>query len=203
MKKITNWVLGLTGGIGAGKTAVSNMLEQLNISVVDADIVAREVVLPKTAGLAAIVARFSSTILNADGTLNRSKLRAKVFAEPTEKQWLNNLLHPLIRERLLMQLNQASSPYVVLVAPLLFENDLAQYCQRTLLVDVPVEVQIARTIQRDKVTKQQAEQIIAAQMSRQDKLTKADDIINNNRPLAEVANDLQQLHQQYLALAAQ
>lgn len=199
---IKNWVLGLTGGIGCGKSAVSAMFEQLGITVVDADIIARQVVAPNSAGLAAISEHFGNEILNPDGSLNRAKLREIIFADNAQKTWLNNLLHPLIREKTLNDLSTANSAYVVLVAPLLFENGLDQYCDRTLIIDVPVEIQISRTIARDNIDRQQALSIIAAQMSREDKLHRADDVVDNNQPLALVAIVIQQLHTQYLTLAA-
>ena len=195
---IDNWVLGLTGGIGSGKSAVSDMFEQLGITVVDADIVAREVVAPGTEGLHAITAHFTDDVLNDDGSLNRAHLRHIIFADATKKAWLNNLLHPLIREKILSDLNSATSEYVVLVAPLLFENNLDQYCQHTLVVDVPVEVQLNRTVRRDNVSEQQAKSIIASQMKREDKLTRADDVLDNNRALKLVASDVEKLHSQYL-----
>ncbi|MBE0376402.1 dephospho-CoA kinase [Pseudoalteromonas prydzensis ACAM 620] len=195
-------MLGLTGGIGCGKSAVSAMFEQLGITVVDADIIARQVVAPNSNGLAAISEHFGNEILNPDGSLNRAKLREVIFADTAQKTWLNNLLHPLIREKTLNDLSTANSAYVVLVAPLLFENGLEQYCDRTLIIDVPVEIQISRTIARDNIDRQQALSIIAAQMSREDKLHRADDVVDNNQPLALVAIVIQQLHTQYLTLAA-
>jgi len=197
-----NWVLGLTGGIGCGKTAVSDMLAELGITVVDADIIARHVVKPGSKGLKAITAHFGSEILNEHGTLNRSELRARIFSNPTQKTWLNALLHPLIRAQLISDLNRAQSDYVVLVAPLLFENQLDSYCNRTLLIDVPLEVQIARTTQRDNISTEQAQQIINAQLSREHKQQKADDILDNNRDLNDVKQDLLKLHQYYLRLAS-
>ena len=141
-------------------------------------------------------------VLTSEGTLDRAKLRAIIFENEAEKQWLNALMHPLIRESMLTQLAQATSDYVILVAPLLFENGLEQYCSHTLLIDVPVDVQIARTTARDKVSIEQAKQIIASQMSRENKQQKANDILDNNRPLTEVANDVKALHQGYLQLSA-
>ena len=195
---MANWVLGLTGGIGSGKSAVSAMFEELGIQVVDADIVAREVVEPGSVGLTKITAHFGDEILTNNGTLDRAKLRAIIFANESQKQWLNNLLHPLIRETMLSQLKQATSHYVILVAPLLFENSLEKYCNHTLLIDVPVDVQITRTTARDNVSVELAEQIIASQMSRADKQQKAGDILDNNRPLEEVKADVQKLHKKYL-----
>ena len=195
---MANWVLGLTGGIGSGKSAVSAIFEELGIQVVDADIVAREVVEPGSVGLTKITAHFGDEILTNNGTLDRAKLRAIIFADESQKQWLNNLLHPLIRESMLSQLKQATSEYVILVAPLLFENGLEKYCNHTLLIDVPVDVQITRTTARDNVSVELAKQIIASQMSRADKQQKAGDILDNNRPLEEVKTDVQKLHEKYL-----
>lgn len=195
---MANWVLGLTGGIGSGKSAVSAMFEELGIQVVDADIVAREVVEPGSVGLTKITAHFGDEILTSNGTLDRAKLRAIIFANESQKQWLNNLLHPLIRESMLSQLKQATSNYVILVAPLLFENGLEKYCNHILLIDVPVDVQITRTTARDNVSVELAKQIIASQMSRADKQQKAGDILDNNRPLEEVKTDVQKLHEKYL-----
>ncbi len=197
-----NWVLGLTGGIGCGKSAVSAMFEKLAITVVDADIIARQVVKPHSPGLAAIREHFGAPVLNPDGSLNRAQLREIIFADTAQKNWLNNLLHPLIREKTLTDLHSANSAYVVLVAPLLFENALEQYCARTLVIDVPVEIQLKRTIARDNINEQQALSIITAQMSREDKLNRADDVIDNNRALYLVEPDIVQLHQNYLQQAA-
>lgn len=201
LSAVGKWVLGLTGGIGSGKSAVSDMFEQFNITVVDADIVAREVVAPKTKGLKEIKAHFGDQVLNEDGSLNRAQLRHIIFADESQKAWLNNLLHPLIREKILSDLNSATSQYVVLVAPLLFENNLDKYCQHTLVVDVPVEIQISRTVRRDNVSEQQAMSIISAQMKREDKLAKADDVLDNNRDLTLVASDVETLHARYLIKA--
>lgn len=198
---MANWILGLTGGIGSGKSAVSAMFEKLGITVVDADIVAREVVEPGSVGLKKIVEHFGKTILTSEGVLDRAKLRDIIFDNETEKAWLNALLHPLIRESMLKQLQQATSDYVILVAPLLFENGLEKLCNHTLLIDVPVTTQITRTRARDNVSEAQAKKIIASQMSRADKQLKADDILDNDRALSEVAIDVKKLHQKYLTHA--
>ncbi|AXV66267.1 dephospho-CoA kinase [Pseudoalteromonas lipolytica] len=198
---MANWILGLTGGIGSGKSAVSAMFEQLGTTVVDADIVAREVVEPGSVGLKKIVEHFGKTILTSEGVLDRAKLRDIIFDNETEKAWLNALLHPLIRESMLKQLQQATSDYVILVAPLLFENGLEKLCNHTLLIDVPVTTQITRTSARDNVSEAQAKKIIASQMSRADKQLKADDILDNDRALSEVAIDVKKLHQKYLTHA--
>ena len=199
--KTSPWVLGLTGGIGCGKTAVSNMFEQLGITIVDADIIARQVVKPKSDGLNAIVSKFGQGILLSDGTLNRSALRERIFTNNADKEWLNTLLHPLIRNKIHNDITTAKSAYVVLVAPLLFENGLDKLCNRTLLIDIPQSVQIERTASRDNVSVEQVKAIIAAQMSREDKQKKADDILNNDRALTDVSHDLLMLHKSYLHMA--
>ncbi|AZZ99552.1 dephospho-CoA kinase [Pseudoalteromonas sp. R3] len=199
---MAKWILGLTGGIGAGKTTVSDFLNRLGIVVVDADIVAREVVEPGSDGLAAIVTHFGEQILTTEGTLDRQALRETIFSDEKEKLWLNTLLHPMIREQLLAQLTRAQSDYVILSAPLLFENGLEQYCDKTLLVDVPVEVQIARTCKRDNSQRQQIERIIEAQMSRADKRDKADFILDNDQPIEAMHKQLNTLHQTFLQQAA-
>ena len=125
------------------------------------------------------------------------------FTNNAEKEWLNALLHPLIRKKILADLNNATSPYVVLVAPLLFENNLSKYCHRTLLIDVPTSVQIARTAKRDNTTIEQVNSVIAAQMSRENKQQKADDILNNDRDLSVVRTELVDLHKSYLHFALQ
>ncbi|KZN47298.1 dephospho-CoA kinase [Pseudoalteromonas luteoviolacea] len=198
---MSRWILGLTGGIGSGKTAATNFFQTLGIEVVDADIVAREVVQPNTPGLNAITAHFDSDILTSDGQLNRAKLREIIFNDEKQKSWLNKLLHPLIREKILSQLNAAKSSYCILCAPLLFENGLQSYCQKTLLIDVPESVQIARTKARDNVSQAQVQNIIAAQMGREEKCRLADYIVNNDKELADLQSELLSLHQIFLQAA--
>lgn len=198
---MSNWILGLTGGIGAGKTLVSNHLAALGIEIVDADVIARDVVAIGSDGLNAIEQHFGKTILLDDGSLNRAKLREIIFADSEQKSWLNNLMHPLIRQNITAQLDAATSPYVVLSAPLLFENKLDALCDHTLLVDVPVEVQLVRTANRDSVSTEQVKNIIAAQMSREDKQQKADSIIDNHRDIDSVLRDVEELHHAFLQQA--
>ncbi|TMN37642.1 dephospho-CoA kinase [Pseudoalteromonas sp. S2755] len=201
MLKTKNWILGVTGGIGAGKTAITNHLQKKGIVVVDADIVAREVIALGSTGLQAIADEFGSAILQPDGNLDRAKLRAIIFADAAKKQWLNDLLHPLIRHEILAQLNSAQSDYVVLAAPLLFENGLERYCDATLLVDVAVDTQIARTTSRDSVDAAQVSRIIESQLPRSDKQAKADYILDNDRPLLESLQQVDRLHKEFLKLA--
>lgn len=195
------FVLGLTGGIGSGKTAASDYLASKGICVVDADVVARQIVEPGQPALAAITQRYGADALLADGSLDRAWLRQKVFAEPTERQWLESQTHPRIRQAIIDQLQNASSEYAVLVSPLLFESGQYQLTQRTLLIDVAEDIQIARATSRDQNDEQQIRRIIAAQMSRTDKRAKADDIADNSKDLAHLYQQLDQLHHTYLQLA--
>ncbi|MBE0363042.1 dephospho-CoA kinase [Pseudoalteromonas ulvae UL12] len=191
-------VIGLTGGIGSGKTAIANMFAKQGIELVDADIIARDVVAVGSPALKAISQHFGTDILLSNGELNRAKLREQIFTHPVDKTWLNNLLHPLIREKIHQDLNAATSQYVILVAPLLFENQLDQICTRTVLIDAPESLQISRTSARDNVSTAQIEAIIAAQMSRSEKQKKADDIIDNSKDLPFAQQQVSQLHQEYL-----
>lgn len=197
------WVLGVTGGIGSGKTTVTDLFAEQGIVVVDADVIARTVMEPGTPALNAVGERYGPQALSADGSLNRRWLRERVFADPAEKTWLNQLTHPLIRQQLLEQLEQARSPYVILSAPLLIENQLTALCDRVLVVDVSPAVQRERTIARDQVSGDQVDAIMQAQASRQQRLAAADDIIHNDGPLAELAPQVAHLHELYLKLASQ
>lgn len=193
------YVVGVTGGIGSGKSAATAEFERLGITVVDADIISRQVVMPGSPCLQAIAEHFGSDLLTDKGGLDRKALRQKIFSDPAEKDWLNSLLHPVIREEILAQLEQANSPYVILSAPLLLENNLDKYCQRVLVVDVPEELQLQRTIQRDESPKEEVEAIMKAQLSRGARLRKADDILNNEGSIDELRQQVNQLHQRYLA----
>ena len=199
--KMAQWILGLTGGIGAGKTAVSNALADKGICIVDADVIARDVVAPNSDGLQAIIDKFGRDMLQSDGMLNRAALRELIFSNETHTSWLNNLFHPMIRETILSQLSSANSSYVVLSAPLLFENQLDTLCNHTLLVDVSEEIQIHRTTQRDKVSSAHIKQIITAQMPRLEKCNKADSILDNSGSLTQMHSKLEVLHQGFLKQA--
>lgn len=194
-------IVGLTGGIGSGKTTIANEFAKLGAGLVDADIVAREVVAKGTPALTDIASRFGPDILTETGELNRDKLRQQVFANEQQRLWLNNLLHPLIRQQMIEQSRAQSSPYTILVIPLLVENNLQALCQRVVCVDVPVSIQIQRTCQRDGVSAPDAQAIIARQASRWQRMRVADDIIRNDRSLQLVTKDVLQLHQLYLEFA--
>ncbi|OBU26241.1 dephospho-CoA kinase [Photobacterium aquimaris] len=194
-------VIGLTGGIGSGKTTVANLFGNYGIDLIDADIIAREVVAIGSVGLARIVEKFGSSILLADGNLDRSQLRAAIFSDPQLKSWLNQLLHPLIRAKMLADIDRATSPYCLLIVPLMVENNLQTLTDRLLVVDVDQQTQIMRTQQRDNVSLEQIKNILSAQATRQQRLDAADDIICNNGDNQALLTQVAQLHQHYLALA--
>ncbi|MCH8498127.1 MAG: dephospho-CoA kinase [Marinobacter sp.] len=197
-------ILGLTGGIGSGKSTVVKAFADCGVHWVDADNVAREVVEPGSPALAAIAAHFGDTILTPEGQLDRAALRAIVFREPEEREWLEHLLHPLIRTTLVEQLRSPGAdyalPYVILVSPLLLETDQHHLADRVLVVDVPVERQIERTMARDNNPRDQVERIIAAQMPREQRLSRADDVVNNDQALSAVKDEVLRLHHRYLDL---
>ncbi|OKY26488.1 MULTISPECIES: dephospho-CoA kinase [Thalassotalea] len=195
-------VIGLTGGIGSGKTTVSDQLAQYGIDIIDADIVAREIVAKGSDALNKIEAHFGHSILNKDKSLNRSALRSLIFQHEDEKQWLNSLLHPLIRQQLLDKLAAAQSEYVVLSAPLLFENGLDKYTDRTLLIDIEQDAQISRSVKRDNSNETQIRAIINSQMPRTEKCLLADDIISNTSlTFSQLNEKVQEIHLKYLELA--
>ena len=195
------FVIGLTGGIASGKTTVANLFkQQFKIDIVDADIVAREVVEPGTPGLNAIVEHFGADIVHDDQTLDRAKLREKIFSNPEEKAWLNGLLHPMIREKMIEDLEQVTSDYALLVVPLLVENKLDSLCDRVLVVDVDPQTQISRTVKRDNVSEEQANAILASQASREQRLALANDVVKNNPDDPDLLLQITDLHEKYLAM---
>ena len=194
-------MVGLTGGIGSGKTTVANLFAKHGITLVDADVIARDVVAIGSPGLAAITEHFGPQVLQNDGSLNRAWLRQQIFADAVAKAWLNALLHPLIRQEILQQLSQAQSPYVLLVAPLLIENGLTALSDQVLVVDVQPETQIRRTSVRDGVPAGQVEAILAAQCSREQRLAVATQLINNDVDHIDLAEQVAVLHEFYLQLA--
>lgn len=197
------FVIGLTGGIGSGKSTVAEMFRDLGVFAVDADEVAREVVQPGEPALDAIAEHFGQAILNADGALDRAALRKRVFDDDQERQWLEALLHPRINERLRHYLMEADSPYRILVSPLLLETEQYRLCQHILVVDVSHETQVTRTVARDDNDREQVERIIAAQIPRDKRLAAADDVIDNDRPQETVRHRVMELHHHYLEMAAE
>ncbi|EDK0261305.1 dephospho-CoA kinase [Salmonella enterica] len=197
------YTVALTGGIGSGKSTVADAFADLGITVIDADIIARQMVEPGQPALNAIAEHFGSELIAADGTLRRRALRERIFSHPEEKAWLNALLHPLIQQETQRQLQQATSPYVIWVVPLLIENRLYQKANRVLVVDVTPEMQLMRTVLRDDVTREHVEHILAAQATREARLAVADDVIDNNGAPDAIASDVARLHASYLKLASQ
>ena len=195
------FVVGLTGGIGSGKSTVAGMFAALEIDLIDADVAAREVVAPGTNALAEIVEHFGPDILMADGSLDRRGLRRIIFHQKQEKHWLETLLHPLIRRWLTQQISDRRSAYCLLISPLLLETGQAEMVDRILVVDVSVETQIARTLARDGGEESTVRAIIAAQIGRNQRIEHGDDIIDNDLPLQTLRQRVETLHQQYLAMA--
>ncbi|MCA1898384.1 dephospho-CoA kinase [Shewanella putrefaciens] len=198
---MSKFVVGLTGGIGSGKTTVANLFAAEGITLVDADIVAREVVAKDSKGLKAIVEHLGTEMLTPEGELDRAKLRERIFNQSAEREWLNQLLHPMIRHEMLEQVKNATSPYVIMVVPLLFENGLDRLVNRTLVVDISPELQISRTVIRDQVDATQVNNIINSQCSRSEKLVRADDIIDNQGEISALKREVLALHQRYLQLS--
>jgi len=197
-----SYIVALTGGIGSGKSTVANAFARLGVTLVDADVIARQVVEPATPALKALAEKFGRQILQPDGALNRSRLREIIFSDSAAKAWVNQLLHPAIQAETQRLIKDATTPYVLWVVPLLIENGLQTRANRVLVVDVNQDVQLARTISRDGVSRQQAENIIAAQVPRQQRLDCADDIIDNNGGPETIEPRVASLHSHYLELAA-
>ncbi len=194
-------VIGLTGGIGSGKTTVADEFAKLGVTLVDADLIAREVVEPGAPALDSITARFGADILDENGALNRAALRQIVFAKQEHKLWLEQLLHPLIRELIDSRITQATSPYCILVSPLLLETDQVKLVQRILVVDVSEKIQLDRTLARDRSNVETIKAIIASQLNREARLAKADDVIVNEGSMEELKDKVGALHSLYLDMS--
>jgi len=195
--------IGLTGGIGSGKSTVAKMFQQLGVPVFDADIIARQLVSPGETALEQIKAVFGKGVIDETGHLDRTELRQRVFNDAQLREKLDTILHPLIQQQLMLSMSQATTPYCIAVIPLLLEKGWQTQFDRVLVVDTPQAVQITRATQRDKVTKQQINAIMAAQVDRKTRLNAADDTINNTTSLAELQIQVEKLHQQYQLLSQQ
>jgi len=195
------FVVGLTGGIGSGKSAVSERFERLGITVVDADLASRAVVEPGRPALKAIEEHFGPGVITAEGALNRAALRKLVFENEAERRWLEALTHPLINQYIAEALSSAASPYVILAHPLLVETGQTRICRRVLVVDVPEALQLQRTMARDDNPEAQVRAIMAAQATREQRLAAADDVIVNDQDLAHLDREVARLHALYLELA--
>ena len=197
------FILGITGGIGSGKSAATQWFESQGIRVIDADVVAREIVEPGQPTLQKIQQLFGDWVLLEDGNLDRRALREYIFQLPEARHRLEQITHPAIRQSIIQQLQQAESPYVILVSPLLFETSQHELVQHTLLIDADEQTQLQRASQRDGQTEEQIRKIIAAQMSRTQKQQLANDIVLNDGLLAHLHKQLQPLHLNYLQRAEQ
>lgn len=192
------YVVALSGGVASGKSTIANLFAQLGVPIIDADIIARQVVEVGTDALAQIVKHFSTEILLPNGELDRSQLREIIFNNDHERLWLNNLLHPIIHKITQKQIAKQTAPYVIWVVPLLIENNLHQLADRVLMVDVPETLQMERLIYRDKISESLAKRMILTQVPLAERLSYADDIIVNNGNLASLSEQVNKLHQQYL-----
>ena len=192
-------IIGLTGGIGSGKTAVSETFEKLGITVVDADLASRVVVEKGKPCLEEIAKHFGNDILNENDELNRAKLREIIFNSDSEKLWLESLLHPAIAEQIKDELNASKSPYTILVSPLLLETNQRDFCDKVLVVDVPVEIQMERTTKRDGVSADQVKSIIKSQINRDERLKLADEIIINEGSIEDLEMIVRELHEKLIS----
>ena len=195
-------VIGLTGGIGSGKSAVADLFAEQGITVIDTDIIARQVVQPDSAGLAAVVERFGTGVLAKDGQLDRARLRQQVFADEKERKALESILHPLIRTEMRRQVRSAASSYCIVCIPLLLETGQADSVDRVLVVETTPAQQVGRTLRRDGSPRETIEGILAAQTSRQERLNRADDVIDNTGTREALRPQVAVLHREYLLLAA-
>jgi dephospho-CoA kinase len=205
---MSDYVVGISGGIGSGKTTVTDLFATYGVEIIDADVIAREVVEPGTPALKSIVDKFGQSVLDYSsgvslGTLDRAKLRTLVFSDSETKSWLNKLLHPAIRQQMLLQTRQAKSAYCLLSVPLLVENKLYEQVDRVVIVDVDEQTQLHRTLLRDKTNEQQIRTIMNAQATRSQRLSVADDIVDNKGKTVDLVNQVTRLHKKYLQLAKQ
>ena len=194
-------LIALTGGIASGKSAVAEEFAKLGVPVLDTDQIARDIVAPGTPALGQLVAEFGPEILDADGRLNRAHMRERVFSDPEQRRKLEAITHPAIRAELAQRAAAAGGDYQIHVIPLLVETGRAEAYDRVLVVDCPEEAQIERLQARDSTTRQRAEEILAAQASREERLDAAHDVIENTGTLEDLQRFVQTLHQNYALLA--
>ncbi len=193
--------VGLTGGIGCGKSTVARFFADAGVPVIDTDVIAREVVAPGSPLLTKVAERFGKEFLQPDGTLDRSRLRLQVFTDPAKREQLESLLHPAIRDEMVRRADTLQKPYAVLVIPLLVEKGWQKLVDRVLVVDCPTSLQLQRTMTRDDMDNSQAQAILASQASREERLAAADDVLTNDGTLDKLRQQVQDLHRLYLRLA--
>lgn len=199
---MASWVVGLTGGIGSGKTTVANLFAARGAALVDTDLIAHELTVAGGEAMPAIRSAFGDAVIAVDGALDRAAMRRRAFADPAERKRLEHILHPLIRTISRERCAAAQAPYAMLVVPLLIESgDYRMRVDRLLVVDCPEDVQLARVMTRNGLPEPEVRAIMAAQASRAERLAAADDVIVNDRVLGEIDAEVDALHQQYLKLA--
>jgi dephospho-CoA kinase len=196
--------IGLTGGIGSGKSSTTQLFSSFNVPIIDADVIAWQLTQPHKAALKSIKEHFGDETINPDGELNRNKLRAIIFSEPEKKQQLENLLHPLIYAEIARQINQLNTAYCIVSIPLLVETYKISSIKldRILVIDCPVELQIQRVKDRSQLSDVQIHAIIAAQSSREQRIAYADDIIDNSKSATHLAEQVKKLHNSYFLLSS-
>lgn len=197
------YLVGLTGGIGSGKTAVSNLFAELGAEVIDADVISRSLVEPGQPVLAKLAALAPEPVLLPDGSLDRARLRKLIFQDPGLKQAVDQLLHPMVRREIEQRISRSQSPLIILVVPLLLENRAYEFVDRVLVVDAPEALQISRTVARDNTTAQDVERIMRHQLDRETRLQGADDVICNDGDLAQLRQRVMELHGRYKTLAGE
>ncbi len=193
--------IGLTGGIGSGKTTVSNMFSEYGVPVIDMDVIARQIVAPGSPALKDISRTFGANVLNKDGSLNREVLRQQIFESSELRIELEKILHPLIRAETEQQLSRLHAPYCIIVIPLLTESQQQSLVDRILVIDAPESLQISRTMQRDNISEQDARKILDSQTDRTTRLQSADDVIENSGDMDTLRLRIGQLHEQYIRVA--
>ncbi len=193
--------IGLTGGIASGKTLAARYFAELGITVIDADIIARDVVVAGTAAHEKIIQHFGTRVLDKNGGLLREKLREVIFVDANEREWLEQLLHPLILQEIKQRIKQAHSLYCIVVIPLLLEKNTNEGIDRILVIDAPETLQIQRLKQRDNLTEDLIKAILRTQLTRQQRLPKADDVIINDGEVTQLKQEVNKLHNKYLNLA--
>ena len=197
-----SFCVGLTGGIGCGKSAATAIFAELGAAIVDTDVISRELTGPAGAAMQAISAAFGAVYVLRDGSLDRSRMRALVFSDPTQKRALEAILHPLIRRVSREQIAAAQAPYVILVVPLLVETGAYRdLLDRVLVIDCDERLQVSRTMARSGLSESEVMNIMASQTTRSDRLSSADDIIVNDNGIDKLRSDVERLHQRYLHLA--
>ena len=193
--------VGLTGGIASGKSIVADMFADLSLPIIDTDIIARQIVMPGEPALAAIRTSFVNDVFNDDGTLDRSALRKLVFADAGQRRQLEAIMHPRIQQETIDQATAAGGDYQLIVVPLLTESPLKDLVDRILVVDCDQDIQMQRLLLRDEESQEQAQRILAAQASREERLTIADDVIYNDASLDATRSQVDTLHDTYRQLA--